>query len=62
MYQQKMMGEVERYQLLQEEKELINERWDEQNSLLVENHERLVQELTDEYVLTCFLRCFFVTI
>ena len=32
-----------------EEKELLNERWDEQNSLLVESHERLVQELTDEY-------------
>ncbi len=58
MYQQKMMGEVERYQLLQEEKELINERWDEQNSLLVENHERLVQELTDEYVRTSFPQCF----
>lgn len=27
----------------------MNERWDEQNSLLVESHERLVQELTDEY-------------
>ena len=32
-----------RYQQLMEEKELLNERWDEQNSLLVESHERLVQ-------------------
>ena len=45
-YQQKIMTEVERYQQLMEEKELLNERWDEQNSLLVESHERLVQELT----------------
>ncbi len=39
-YQQKIMSEVERYQQLMEEKELLNERWDEQNSLLVESHER----------------------
>ena len=43
-YQHKIMAEVERYQQLMEEKELLNERWDEQNSLLVESHERLVQE------------------
>lgn len=39
-YQHKIMAEVERYQQLMEEKELLNERWDEQNSLLVESHER----------------------
>ena len=28
---------------------MLNERWDEQNSLLVESHERVIQELTGEY-------------
>ena len=42
-YQQKIMTEVERYQQLLQEKELLNERWDEQNSLLVESHERVIQ-------------------
>ena len=43
------MGEVERYHALQQEKELLNERWDEQNALLVESHERVILELTEEY-------------
>ena len=37
-YQEKIMAEVERYSALQQEKELMNERWDEQNSLLVLTH------------------------
>ena len=48
-YQAKIMGEVERYQELAREKELLTERWDQQNSLLVESHERVVQELTQEF-------------
>jgi hypothetical protein len=43
---------VERHQQLMEEKELLNERRDQQNlrlDLLVESHKRLVQKLTDEY-------------
>lgn len=40
---------MERYQQLVHEKELLNERWDEQNSLLVESHERVIAELTDDY-------------
>eukprot|EP00198_Chlamydomonas_reinhardtii_P011942 XP_001701279.1 flagellar associated protein [Chlamydomonas reinhardtii] len=40
-YQAKIMAEVERYQALMQEKELLAERWDEQNSLLVESHERV---------------------
>ena len=43
------MGEVERYQELMQEKELLNQKWDEQNALLVESHERVIQELTEEY-------------
>ena len=46
-YQSKIMSEVERYHQLQQEKEMLNERWDEQNSLLVESHERVIQELTE---------------
>lgn len=48
-YQAKIMGEVERYQELAKEKELLNDRWDEQNQMLVENHERVIQEVTSEY-------------
>lgn len=48
-YQAKIMGEVERYQELAREKELLTERWDQQNSLLVESHERVIQELTQEF-------------
>ena len=40
---------MERYQQLLREKEVLNERWDEQNSLLVESHERVVEELTGEF-------------
>ena len=43
------MAEVERFQALSQEKELLNERWDEQNSLLVESHERVIAELTEDY-------------
>lgn len=43
------MAEVERYQQLAQEKEALNERWDEQNSLLVESHERVIAELTEDY-------------
>lgn len=47
--QAKIMAEVERFQQLTQEKELLNERWDEQNSLLVESHERVIAELTEDY-------------
>ena len=48
-YQAKIMAEVERYQALVPEKELLNERWDEQNGLLVDSHERVIAELTEDY-------------
>ena len=48
-YQAKIMAEVERYQALVQEKELLNERWDEQNGLLVDSHERVIAELTEDY-------------
>jgi hypothetical protein len=36
-------------QALAAEKEALAERWDEQNSLLVESHERVIGELTEDY-------------
>jgi cilia- and flagella-associated protein 57 len=47
-YQAKIMAEVERYQTLLQEKEMLNQKWDEQNATLVEAHERVVQEITEE--------------
>jgi hypothetical protein len=43
------MAEVEAHQKMEREKEELNEKWDEQNAQLVDGHERLVQELTDDY-------------
>lgn len=48
-YQAKIMGEVERYQGLVKERDQLNTRWDEQNNLLVQSHERVIQDLTEEY-------------
>jgi cilia- and flagella-associated protein 57 len=47
-YQAKIMTEVERYQTLLQEKELLNQKWDEQNATLVEAHEKVVHEITEE--------------
>ena len=47
-YQAKIMTEVERYQTLLQEKEVLNQKWDEQNATLVEAHEKVVQEITEE--------------
>ncbi len=47
--QTRVMAELERYAELSREKDLLNERWDEQHTLLVESHERVVQEITEEY-------------
>ena len=41
-YQQKIMNEVERYQQLVHERDPQQERWEEQQSLLVSTHERCV--------------------
>ena len=38
-----------RYQALSRERDLLNSRWDEQNNLLVQSHERVIQDLTEEY-------------
>ncbi len=43
------MAEVERYGELSRDKDAVNERWDEQNRLLLESQERLVREITEEY-------------
>ena len=47
-YQQKIMAEVERYQQLVGEKDLQGEKWEERLAVQAEEHERSVQELTDE--------------
>lgn len=47
-YQAKIIAEVERYQALMQEKELLNHKWDEQNATLVEAHEKVVQEIAEE--------------
>ena len=47
--QTRIMAELERFAELSREKDLLNERWDEQHTLLVESHERVVQEITEEY-------------
>jgi hypothetical protein len=38
-----MLAEVERYQALAAEKDSLNEKWDEQNTLLVERQERVIE-------------------
>ena len=43
------MSEMERYQILQQDKDLMSARLNEQNALLIESHERVIQELTEEY-------------
>ncbi|CAN0368637.1 unnamed protein product [Ectocarpus sp. 12 AP-2014] len=49
-YQQKIMGEVERYQqALVQERNMQQDRWNEQQQLLVTTHERYVAELTEEF-------------
>ena len=43
------MAEVERYQQLVSEKDLQGEKWEEKLAVQTEEHERAVQEITDEY-------------
>ena len=38
-----------RYQALTRERDALNSRWDEQHNLLVQSHERVIQDLTEEY-------------
>lgn len=42
-FQQKIMNELERYTALQVDKEALNDKWDEQNSMLMDSHERVIQ-------------------
>merc|ERR1712070_779491 len=46
---QKIMQELEKYQTLAQEKELEAEKFEEQHQLLVEQHNRLVTELQEEF-------------
>ena len=41
-YQAKIMSEVERYQALLQEKELLNHKWDEQNATLLKPTKKCV--------------------
>ena len=46
-YQQKIMAEVERYQHLVHERDLQRDRWEEQQGLLVNTHEKYVDEVSE---------------
>ncbi|EFJ35022.1 WD repeat domain-containing protein [Selaginella moellendorffii] len=54
-WQKKMMAEVEslctqlRYASLGREKDVLNESWEEKHANVVQGHERVVQELTEEF-------------
>ena len=45
----RVLKQVERYQQLVSEKDLQGEKWEERLAVQTEEHERAVQELTDEY-------------
>ncbi|KAJ7558943.1 hypothetical protein O6H91_04G062500 [Diphasiastrum complanatum] len=44
-WRQKMMAEVERYSALGQEKELLNERWEQKHVTLTASHQRMLLEL-----------------
>ena len=45
-FQAKLLAESERYEELLLDKEALNERWDEQNKQLLQQHEQLLEEVT----------------
>ena len=45
-FQAKLLAESERYEELLRDKEALNERWDEQNKQLLQQHEQLLEEVT----------------
>ena len=47
-FQAKLLAESERYEELLRDKEALNERWDEQNKQLLQQHEQLLEEVTAE--------------
>lgn len=44
-----MQEEVERWQSLQADKEALETEWREQQAMMQEQHERVIQELTEKY-------------
>jgi hypothetical protein len=48
-YKTKQNAEENRHRVLQEESEFAHSRWNEENSTLVESHQKYLQELTVEY-------------
>lgn len=47
-YQSKVLSEIQRYEALVRDKHALNAQWDEQTKKLVERHDQLVQEVTDD--------------
>lgn len=47
-FQAKLLAESERYEELLRDKGALNERWDEQNKQLLQQHEQLLEEVTAE--------------
>ncbi|EIE19478.1 WD40 repeat-like protein, partial [Coccomyxa subellipsoidea C-169] len=48
-YQSKVLLEIQRYEELVREKDALNTRWDEQTQELIASHERLLQEVSDDF-------------
>ena len=48
-YQQRIMSEVERYQQLVQERDLQKKQWQDKQAQLVESHETLVEQVTEEF-------------
>jgi hypothetical protein len=48
-YQAKVLTEIQRYEELVREKDALNARWDEQTQQLIESHEHILQEVTDDF-------------
>lgn len=50
-FQAKVLAEIQRYEQLARDKDALNARWDEQTRQLVEQHEKLLEEVAREFTL-----------
>ena len=48
-YQAKVLSEIQRYEELVRDKEALNAHWDDQTKQLVDSHDKLLQEVTDDF-------------
>lgn len=48
-YQAKVLSEIQRYEDLVRDKEALNAHWDDQMKQLVDSHEKLLQDVTDDF-------------